>query len=79
MREKILNYIETNSRIDIHDLAIMMGTDETTIMNELEEMEYGYVDTRHAIARTVFCSIFGGCLESPEHVVCRLPFHQLQL
>ena len=39
MREKILNYIETNSRIDIHDLAIMMGTDETTIMNELEEME----------------------------------------
>ena len=43
MREKILNYIETNSRIDIHDLAIMMGTDETTIMNELEEMEQSHV------------------------------------
>ena len=43
MREKILNYIETNSRIDIHDLAIMMGTDETTIMNELEEMEQTHV------------------------------------
>lgn len=43
MREKILNYIETNSRIDIHDLAIMMGTDETTIMKELEEMEQANV------------------------------------
>lgn len=43
MKEKILNYIETNSRIDIHDLAIMMGTDETTIMNELEEMEQTHV------------------------------------
>ena len=44
MREKILNYIETNSRIDIHDLAIMMGTDETTIMNELEEMEQSHIN-----------------------------------
>ena len=43
MREEILNYIETNSRIDIHDLAIMMGTDETTIMNELEEMEQSHI------------------------------------
>mgnify|MGYP004521877477 FL=1 len=43
MREKILNYIETNSRIVIHDLDIMMGTDETTIMNELEEMEQTHV------------------------------------
>lgn len=43
MREKILNYIETNSRIDIHDLAIMMGTDEATIMNELEEMEQAHI------------------------------------
>ena len=43
MREKILNYIETNSRIDIHDLAIMMGPDETTIMNELEEMEQSHI------------------------------------
>ena len=42
MREKILSYIETNSRIDMHDLAIMMGTDEATIMNELEEMEQAH-------------------------------------
>lgn len=43
MREKILSYIETNSRIDMHDLAIMMGTDEATIMNELEEMEQAHI------------------------------------
>lgn len=43
MREKILSYIETNSRIDMHDLAIMMGTDEVTIMNELEEMEQAHI------------------------------------
>ena len=43
MREKILIYIETNSRIDMHDLAIMMGTDEATIMNELEEMEQAHI------------------------------------
>ena len=42
-REKILSYIETNSRIDMHDLAIMMGTDEATIMNELEEMEQAHI------------------------------------
>lgn len=43
MREKILSYIETNSRIDMHDLAIMMGTDEATIVNELEEMEQAHI------------------------------------
>lgn len=43
MREKILSYIETNSRIDMHDLAIMMGADEATIMNELEEMEQAHI------------------------------------
>lgn len=43
MREKILSYIETNSRIDMHDLAIMMGTDEATLMNELEEMEQAHI------------------------------------
>jgi DNA-binding Lrp family transcriptional regulator len=43
MREKILSYIETNSRIDMHDLAIMMGTDEATIMNEVEEMEQAHI------------------------------------
>lgn len=39
MREKILTYIEHNSRIDMKDLAIMLGSDDVTIMNELEAME----------------------------------------
>lgn len=43
MREKILSYIETNSRVDLHDLAIMLGTDEATVMNELEAMEQEHI------------------------------------
>lgn len=39
MREKILTFIEKNSRIDIAELAIVLGADEATIMNELEAME----------------------------------------
>ena len=39
MREKILTYIERNSRVDLKDLAIMLGTDEATIANEIAQME----------------------------------------
>ena len=39
MREKILTYIERNSRVDLRDLAIMLGTDEATIANEIAQME----------------------------------------
>lgn len=39
MREKILNYIEHNSRIDTKDLAMLLGCDELTVLNELEAME----------------------------------------
>lgn len=28
MREKILNYIERNSRIELHDLAVMLDATE---------------------------------------------------
>ena len=38
MREKILTFIEKNSRIDLKDLAIMLGVDEAAVMNELEAM-----------------------------------------
>lgn len=43
MREKILGYIEKNSRVDIHDLAVILGTDEVTVMNELETMESEHI------------------------------------
>ena len=39
MREKILTFIEKNSRIDLKELAIMLGVDEVTVANELEAME----------------------------------------
>ena len=46
MREKILSVIEKNSRIDIEELAILLGEDETAIANEIADMEkegYGYL------------------------------------
>ena len=39
MRNEILKMLENNSRIDLHDLAIMMGTDETRVYQEIEKME----------------------------------------
>lgn len=39
MREKILTFIEKNSRIDLKELAIVLGVDEASIMNELEALE----------------------------------------
>ena len=35
MREKILTFIEKNSRSDLKELASVLGVDETTVMNEL--------------------------------------------
>ncbi|MCI7112209.1 MAG: Lrp/AsnC family transcriptional regulator [Lachnospiraceae bacterium] len=39
MREKILTFIEKNSRIDLNELAIMLGVDEASVVKELEAME----------------------------------------
>ena len=39
MREQILNYIEKNSRIDMKELAILLGYDEIAVANELAAME----------------------------------------
>ena len=39
MREKILSVIEKNSRIDIEELAILLGEDETAIANVIADME----------------------------------------
>ena len=39
MREKILAVIEKNARIDLKDLATVIGEDEAAVMNELEAME----------------------------------------
>ena len=39
MRNEILRMLENNSRIDLHDLAIMLGTDDSVVMQEIEKME----------------------------------------
>ena len=39
MREKILTFIEKNSRIDLKELAIILGVDEAAVVNELQKME----------------------------------------
>ena len=39
MREKILALLERNARMDVHELAILLGTDDVTVANELADME----------------------------------------
>lgn len=39
MREKILHVIEKNSRIDMKELAIILGCEEIDIANEIAKME----------------------------------------
>ncbi|NLG03665.1 MAG: winged helix-turn-helix transcriptional regulator, partial [Clostridia bacterium] len=39
MREKILAFIEKNSRIDIKELAILLGEDEIAVAESLAQME----------------------------------------
>ena len=34
MREKILTFIEKNSRIDLKELAIILGVDEASVRSE---------------------------------------------
>lgn len=39
MREQILTVIEKNSRIDIHELSVILGMEEVDVANELKKME----------------------------------------
>lgn len=39
MRREILKYIERNSRVNLGELAVILGTDEVTVANEIAEME----------------------------------------
>ena len=38
-RQEILNVIERNSRIDVHELSVLLGADEVLVANELKAME----------------------------------------
>lgn len=39
IRKEILYYIEKNSRADLAELAVLLGTDEVTVANEIADME----------------------------------------
>ncbi len=39
MREEILTFIEKNSRVDLKELAVMLGVDEVSVANEMAQME----------------------------------------
>ena len=39
MRKQILKYIEMKSKVELGELAILLGTDEVTIANEIAQME----------------------------------------
>ena len=43
MREQILTFLEKNSRIDLKELAVMLGSDETVILNEIQKMEEEHI------------------------------------
>lgn len=43
IQEKILGYIEKNSRIDLKDLSVILGEDQAQVMNALEEMEAQHI------------------------------------
>ena len=42
MREKILAVIEKNSRINLKDLAVLLGESEAAVANEIAERIYQY-------------------------------------
>ena len=39
MREKLLHLLEKNSRMDLKELAIMLGSSEVEVANEMADME----------------------------------------
>ncbi|MDO5383180.1 MAG: Lrp/AsnC family transcriptional regulator [Eubacteriales bacterium] len=43
MREKILNMLENNGRIDLKDMAVMLGMQEAEVANEIADMEKEHV------------------------------------
>jgi len=43
LREKILNMLEKNSRIDLKDMAVMLGTTEVEVANAMADMESEHI------------------------------------
>ena len=52
MREKILAVIEKNSRIDLKDLAVLLGESEIAVANEIAEMEKEHIICGYPVSYT---------------------------
>ncbi|WP_122644757.1 Lrp/AsnC family transcriptional regulator [Luxibacter massiliensis] len=39
IRNEILRYLETNSRVNLGELGVLLGADEATVANEIADME----------------------------------------
>ena len=39
LRKQILLYLEKHSRVDLGELAVLLGSDEVTVANEISAME----------------------------------------
>lgn len=52
MREELLKIIEKNSRIDLKELAVILGVEEIDVVNEMAAMEAeGIICGYHKIGR----------------------------
>ena len=54
MREKILDILEKNGRIDLKEMAIMLGYSEAEVANEIADME-----KEHIICGYIMRSLIG--------------------
>ena len=43
MRHEILRYLEKNSRVNLQELAVLLGVDETLVANEIADMEKEHI------------------------------------
>ena len=43
IRERILKHLEENSRINLHDLAVMLGIKDSELANEIAQMEKEHI------------------------------------
>ena len=44
LRVEILKYLEKHSRVDLGELAVLMGAEEAEVANEMAEMEKEKID-----------------------------------
>lgn len=47
MREKILNLLENNGRIDIHDMSVMLGVAQEEVANEIAVQLFSLIRIIH--------------------------------